>query len=52
VAATEIGSRLLCGLVEENGESEVNAYMGFIRDNAEEAVRKMLYQFSVDNKMK
>ncbi|MBM4180063.1 MAG: hydantoinase B/oxoprolinase family protein [Betaproteobacteria bacterium] len=42
VAANALGQRLLRQLEEETGEAAVPAYMGFVQDNAEAAVRRLL----------
>lgn len=49
VAANHSGIRLLHQLVEEYGLNTVDAYMRFIQNNAEVAVRDMLKQFARDN---
>ena len=46
VAANNSGIRLLHELVGEFGLRHVQAYMGFIQRNAEQAVRKMLKEFA------
>jgi 5-oxoprolinase (ATP-hydrolysing) len=47
VAANNSGIRLLTELVKDNGLHHVEAYMHFIQDNAEAAVRRMLKDFAV-----
>lgn len=49
VAANHSGIRLLQQLVEEYGLNTVDAYMRFIQNNAEVAVRDMLKRFARDN---
>jgi len=49
VAANHAGIRLLHQLVEEYGLKTVDAYMTFIQDNAEIAVREMLKDFAKTN---
>lgn len=46
VAANNSGIRLLQSLVSENGIENVQAYMHFIQQNAEMAVRQMLKSFA------
>lgn len=52
VAANEIGIKLLRRLVEEYGAEEFKAYVEFICDNAAEAVKSLLYGFSLENGLK
>lgn len=49
VAANHSGIRLLQQLVEEYGLNTVDAYMRFIQNNAEVAVRDMLKRFAREN---
>jgi 5-oxoprolinase (ATP-hydrolysing) len=49
IAANHSGIRLLHQLVEEYGLKTVEAYMKFIQDNAEIAVREMLKDFAKKN---
>lgn len=48
VAANNRGIHLVRDLIKEYGLPVVHAYMGFIQDNAEQAVRGMLQAFSRD----
>jgi N-methylhydantoinase B/oxoprolinase/acetone carboxylase alpha subunit len=52
VAANEMGAKLLKKLIEEYGVIEFKTYVRFICENAAESVRKLLYKFSVNNKLK
>lgn len=48
VAANNRGIQLVGALIQEYGLGVVHAYMSFIQENAEQAVREMLQQFSED----
>ncbi len=43
IAANALGQRLLSQLAGETGEAAVLAYMGFVQDNAEAAVKRLLH---------
>ena len=46
IAANECGARELQLMVDRYGAATVQAYMGFVRDNAEDAIRKAIAQLA------
>jgi 5-oxoprolinase (ATP-hydrolysing) len=44
IAANALGQRLMAQLAEEVGGEAVAAYMGFVQDNAEAAVKRLLHR--------